>query len=48
MGSKIIVGKGGIPKGGQRGNQMYSAHSLSAEQKNAAIKPEKKKKKVRV
>lgn len=48
MGSKIIVGKGSTIKSGQRGNQMYGAHSLSAEQKNAAIKPEKKKKKARV
>lgn len=47
MGNKIIAGKGSAVKSGQRGNQMYSAHSLSAEQKNAAIKPEKKKKKVR-
>lgn len=37
--SKSIFGK----KSGQKGNQMWSAHSLEAEQKNAAIKPKKKK-----
>lgn len=46
MGNKIIIGKGGASKGGKRGNQMYGAHSLSAEQKNAAIKPKKKKSKI--
>lgn len=41
MKGKTISG----PKGGRKGNQMWSAHSLEGVQKNAAIKPEKKKKK---
>jgi len=45
MRSKIIVGKGDTAKGGQRGNQMWGAHSLEAGQKNAAISHAKKKKK---
>ena len=48
MGNKIIInGKGSI-KSGQRGNQMWRAHRLEAGQKNAAIKPKRKKKKTRV
>jgi hypothetical protein len=48
MRNRIIAGKGSTTKSGKRGNQMWSAHSLEAVQKNAGIKPEKKKKKVRV
>lgn len=42
---KIMQGKSSGAKGGQKGNRMWSAHSLEAGQKNAGIKPEKKKKK---
>lgn len=47
--TKKITGEKGIgQKGGQRGNRMWAAHSLEAVQKNAAIKPVKKEKKVSI
>lgn len=42
MENKIIINKGSSAKGGQRGNQMWRAHRLEAWQKNAGIKPKKK------
>lgn len=48
MKKTIILEKRSSQKGGQKGSQMWSAHRLSGEVKNAGIKPEKKKKKERI